>query len=711
MIEVLNSYLEKIDILRKYTFSQYEVKCRDIGKFKVNAQLTYENTYLLNKNEQYYLLFDNSVIGVVKKVNKDSDGEYERTLVIEGSLSLVLFQQRVINGTINFSGYSYDYIAKLVEETITKDPASPRYINIETEFVDLNYMMFHRASMISKQVTGGYAWDEMSKVLEQDKLVLELLPNVQVKHQYDGHTTNISSWTFKIGAGKDRRKDNDFDNKAVVFSQSLSNITRTTYNKDSNSYRNVAYVAGEGENEDRKWYTLDINQDVEMQQKKGWGRSELWIDARDIQSENMDGEPITEEEYELLIKQRANEKAAENTLKDEYSATLSTRNSQYVFGVDYNIGDLVTVEDDELHIRVDAQVIGYTVSEQDNQRIVDIVVAYGAINREPVQVINKLRADTENNSNAIRYLENAVRNIDTSGSGGGGGDVGTLEKRVDELETNLNLVESSVSSLDNRIGTAEVNIKALQTKDADLESQIQAINQNTTLVQNKLTSLQTKVGELDTNIDSINSTVNSVTTKLGTVETSVSNLNKSVSMVQEDIENLYSADVTLNLNVSAAMTNASNAVNTANTANSNATQAINQVSSLQNQVNENTDDLSTLLTSYNQLNERVTNLENGGIGDVDFGRILKFQSGTKVVTDISGTSFVLFTQSEITSLMGSTCNGGNCAIFASNGDGDANGLHMQDVTYVPSKQQWRVTCDRTISGNVRCNYLIVKFIN
>ena len=64
MIEVLDRNLKKIDILRKYTFSQYVKEFRDIGTFKINAQLIDENLYLLNKEEQFYFLFDGNVFSL-----------------------------------------------------------------------------------------------------------------------------------------------------------------------------------------------------------------------------------------------------------------------------------------------------------------------------------------------------------------------------------------------------------------------------------------------------------------------------------------------------------------------------------------------------------------------------------------------------------------------------------------------------------------------
>ena len=63
-----------------------------------------------------------------------------------------------------------------------------------------------------------------------------------------------------LSSGTDRRVKNKEGNEAIIFSQSLSNISRTAYTKDSESYKNVAYVAGEGEGTDRKWYELKINQ-------------------------------------------------------------------------------------------------------------------------------------------------------------------------------------------------------------------------------------------------------------------------------------------------------------------------------------------------------------------------------------------------------------------------------------------------------------------
>lgn len=405
MIEILDSNLKKVDILRKYTFSQYVDKFREVGTFKLNVRMEKENLYLMDETEQYYVLFDGKTFGRIDKVKKDSDSEFEKVLEITGQLAPVLFTERVVNGTLTFSGNTAQYVRELIYQNIVKDATKSRYVNINIQYDDEIYLN-NICSKVDKQVTGGYVWDEVQSVLEQDKLGIFFTPIVKTKHIVDGVETNISEWELKISAGRDRRKGNKQGNRPVVFSQSLSNIARTTYDHQTEKYKNVAYIAGEGEKEKRKWYEVGINAGVETKNKKGWGCRELWIDARDIQSEDSDGNTITSEEYEKLIKQRANEKATENTVERSYSSTITKANNQYEYGKDYYKGDFVTVIDNELGITVDAQVTEVTVTVEGTRKVVDIDFTYGKVNRDPVEQIKDAIQKSETNDSNIKYLEN-----------------------------------------------------------------------------------------------------------------------------------------------------------------------------------------------------------------------------------------------------------------------------------------------------------------
>ena len=430
MLRVMNSNFKIIDTLKKYTFAQYEDKFREIGTFKVLVQLVKENNYLFNKKEQYYILLDEFTVGKVEKVIKDSDSEYDKTITITGRLAPVLLTQRVINSIVDFTGNSVDYIVTLLQMCFDLDNIdSSRYIymNVATDDVSESKEL----SAVKKQVTGGYLWDEIQETMELDDLGLFFYPKLtSVYSDRLDIETNVRFWTLMLSSGTDRRVKNKEGNEAIIFSQSLSNISRTAYTKDSESYKNVAYVAGEGEGTDRKWYELKINQENAIGEQTGWNRSELWIDARDLQSEDADGNKLTQEQYETNIKNRANEKAKENNVSHAYESTVTVRNLEY--RKDFDKGDWVTIKDDELGIIIDAQIIAVIVTEQDSKRIVDVTLQYGKIKKDTVTQIKDGFKKLEQIETNIKYLNDATRNTarDYSFSGTYVTNVSGLSKKI-----------------------------------------------------------------------------------------------------------------------------------------------------------------------------------------------------------------------------------------------------------------------------------------
>ena len=213
---------------------------------------------------------------------------------------------------------------------------------------------------------------------------------------------------MKFSSGIDRTKGNVVGNVPVIFSQQLSNINRVDYERNVENHCNIAYVAGEGEGSNRKWFEIPINQE-ESQETKGWERSELWIDARDIQSEDDDGNQLTDEQYNALINQRAKEKAVENDIQESYEATVITKNKRYVYGKDYFLGDFVTVVDTQLGFEFDVQIIGITFSKQDTEEITDIELQYGNKRISPQSILQQNKRKTEQNSNDIRYILTKIK--------------------------------------------------------------------------------------------------------------------------------------------------------------------------------------------------------------------------------------------------------------------------------------------------------------
>lgn len=108
----------------------------------------------------------------------------------------------------------------------------------------------------------------------------------------------------------------------------------------------------------------------------GLFRRELYIDARDLQSDSDPDNPLTPEEYTALLINRGNEKLAENQLVQSFSTEVRTLCPTYVYGEDYHLGDTITCIDERLGLIVDAVVEGVQQSGGKNGEGLILTLGY-----------------------------------------------------------------------------------------------------------------------------------------------------------------------------------------------------------------------------------------------------------------------------------------------------------------------------------------------
>lgn len=103
-----------------------------------------------------------------------------------------------------------------------------------------------------------------------------------------------------------------------------------------------------------------------MSTPTGLSRREIFIDARDLQSDADPEKPLAPEEYTALLINRGQQKLAENQLVRSFSADVRTYDPTYAHGDDFQLGDTITVTDERLGITIDAvaQAVERSVSKQ-----------------------------------------------------------------------------------------------------------------------------------------------------------------------------------------------------------------------------------------------------------------------------------------------------------------------------------------------------------
>lgn len=103
-----------------------------------------------------------------------------------------------------------------------------------------------------------------------------------------------------------------------------------------------------------------------MSSPTGLSRRELFIDARDLQSDSDPDNPMTPEEYADLLTNRGKQKLAENQLVQSFEAEVRTYAPTYEYGKDFQMGDTITVTDERLGVTVNTVVrgVGRSVGRQ-----------------------------------------------------------------------------------------------------------------------------------------------------------------------------------------------------------------------------------------------------------------------------------------------------------------------------------------------------------
>lgn len=113
----------------------------------------------------------------------------------------------------------------------------------------------------------------------------------------------------------------------VVFAPELDNLTNTKELTSTDKAKNVAYVFSPAGFQ--MVYPVGVDPTVE-----GFERRVLMVNASDITSENPD--------VPAALIQRGNEALAENRVYQGFDGEIS-QNSQYKYGRDYNLGDVIEV--------------------------------------------------------------------------------------------------------------------------------------------------------------------------------------------------------------------------------------------------------------------------------------------------------------------------------------------------------------------------------
>lgn len=318
---LLNTKFEAITLIETYEsfiwtdryreYGDFEITCFPDSQIVADAKIDY---YLVNPESEHVMIIEGREI--------DTDAEEGDRFIITGRSLESILDRRIVWKQTDLSGSLQNGIKKLITDAFISPSVSDRKVSnfvFETSTDPEITKLTHEA-----QYTGDNLYDILKELCEEYDIGFKITLNS--KNQF----------VFKLYKGEDRSYDQT-ENTFVVFSPGFDNIIDTQYAETTKEYKNIAWVGGEGEGSERKFQQSGT--------EKGLTRRELFVDAREVSKKDENDVELTDAEYNKLLKQRGDKDLLDYPKAKTFAGKVDTT-SMFVYGVDFNLGDVVQLENE-----------------------------------------------------------------------------------------------------------------------------------------------------------------------------------------------------------------------------------------------------------------------------------------------------------------------------------------------------------------------------
>lgn len=345
-IEIINTKFELLGIITNFEsliciWNYYECGTFEltINKNKINTdKLKKDNMLIVNKRDDKILLIDKVVVSTEKN---------SKTMKVTGTCIKGVTKRRIV-ATNGYDRISENYAENVQKHYIKKHLVESYYDNIRTPERDISWIKIaptqNRGIKIVWQARLTNLHDELKHISEDTGLgwygylnrrekciyfdslegtdrTVNQIENPMVHEYLKGFTQEqLQKYTHK-------QLEGTIKHPYIIFSEKKKNLLEGKTTDDNSNYKNVGYVAGKGENEDRLITVLGT--------AKGFDRREVLIDLNNI--EDID-ELKTEGQKKL----------------DTYKTIQSIEGKVYQipnmeWEKDFFLGDLVTLESNGIY--------------------------------------------------------------------------------------------------------------------------------------------------------------------------------------------------------------------------------------------------------------------------------------------------------------------------------------------------------------------------
>ena len=270
----------------------------------------------LLKQDRYLVREDDDAVMIIERLEITTDSEDGNHLIVSGRSLESILTRRIVWEQTTYKDTPELVIYGLLRDAMIAPAAAQRKID------SMGFVYEESGNTaVSMQFTGTDIYDAVTDICKDYGFGFKLTENL----------------VFTLYIGKDRSLGQN-KNARVIFSPTYGNLLESDYFSDKEEYKTIVRIAGEGEGSSRAYATYGTG-------AKGINRRELFVDARDLQKEDSEGNVMTAAEYHNALIARAKEQYAQHRIDTAFSGTIDT-NGAFVYRKDYDLGDIVTVQNE-----------------------------------------------------------------------------------------------------------------------------------------------------------------------------------------------------------------------------------------------------------------------------------------------------------------------------------------------------------------------------
>lgn len=311
-------------VLDSYISAIWTVRYNEYGDFEICAPYTKE-VFDSIKMDDYIGRLDSDRLMCVENIQIDTDVDSGDTIIFSGRSVESILDRRVIFSQTVLDGKFQDGIETLLNENAIAPEDELRKLPIIFKKSEDPYIS---ELEIAIQFSGETLYEAIEGLCAENKVGFRMLPDPESK-----------AFSFELYRGVDRSYEQS-DLPYVIFSPEFDNIVTSKYLSSKKDFKNVAFAAGEGDGSDRRVVEVYSEEDA----PSGLDRREMYVDAGTVSSTTSDGQ-IQDEEYLSQLAAAGTDELAKSSSTTYFEGEVDS-SRQFVFGVDFGIGDIVQLRNE-----------------------------------------------------------------------------------------------------------------------------------------------------------------------------------------------------------------------------------------------------------------------------------------------------------------------------------------------------------------------------